>query len=350
VVRYVHPIPWLADLVRDCGRQQRSSDERAVDKAAGLELPALEVGLDSAHAPVRRATIRKAADLPYYYEGEDARGGGGAGVSEAGLSERLVGAITAHRADAEGDAERPHACSPRCSADVRRHAGDVSWAVRSLGVAWDTHLHNVPLVEVDGQLRWKHECAGDCAVDIAQRFTSRCGEWRDSRLISFEEHLDNLLAELNRHGVRVRRDQLAFACMPALSRAGRARPPEHLLLDAAGGAEHYDALVAVGCTVVEVRGSGWISGRRYLVLLDHAWNRGSDRPVANSWVERRGTMRFLPAWLFEALEHRRLTRHAVHSLGRRCGFRETFDIPSRPGWNVGEAGEQGCPTVAASLG
>ncbi len=31
------------------------------------------LGLGSAHAPVRRATIRKAADLPYYYEGEDAR-------------------------------------------------------------------------------------------------------------------------------------------------------------------------------------------------------------------------------------------------------------------------------------
>jgi hypothetical protein len=31
------------------------------------------LGLGSARAPVRRATIRKAADLPYYYEGEDAR-------------------------------------------------------------------------------------------------------------------------------------------------------------------------------------------------------------------------------------------------------------------------------------
>jgi DNA-directed RNA polymerase subunit RPC12/RpoP len=29
------------------------------------------LGLGSAHAPVRRATIRKAADLPYYYEGDE---------------------------------------------------------------------------------------------------------------------------------------------------------------------------------------------------------------------------------------------------------------------------------------
>ena len=31
------------------------------------------LGLGTAHRPVRRATIRKAADLPYYHEGEDAR-------------------------------------------------------------------------------------------------------------------------------------------------------------------------------------------------------------------------------------------------------------------------------------
>lgn len=269
-------------------------------------------------------------------------------MSEAGLSERLAAAITAHRADPEAD--QPHVCSWACSADVRRHAGDVSWAVRSLGVAWNTHLHNVPLVEVDGQLRWKHECAGDCAADISERFASRCGEWRDSRYISFGEHLDNLLAELAGHGVRVQRYQLVFACMPALSRAGRALPPEHLLLDAAGGAEHYDALVAARCTVVEVAGSGWISGRRYLVLLDHAWNRDSDRPVAISWIEQRGTVGVLPAWLFEALEDHRLTRRAVHSLARRHGFRKTCDIPCRPRWNVGGAAdEQGCPTVPLPL-
>ncbi len=169
-------------------------------------------------------------------------------------------------------------------------------------------------------------------------------------MISFKEHQDLILAELARQGVRIGRDRLVFACMPALVRAGKARPPKHLLLDAAGAAEHYDALVAVGCLVIEVRGSGWIPGRRYLILLDHAWAAGSARPVAVSWVEWRGTVGVLPAWLFEALERHRPTRRAVHSLVRRYGFRETCDIPVRPRWGGKSASEQGCPTVPPVTG
>ncbi len=266
--------------------------------------------------------------------------------------ERLEAAIAAHltQADADHGGEASHVCSPACAADVRRHAGYVEWTVRALGVAWSTHLHNVPLAVVDGHPKWQHECAGNCAADIAERFASRCGEWRDSRLISFAEHLDNLLAELAGQGVRVRRDRLVFACMPALSRAGQAEPPERLLLDEAGGAQHYDALVAARCNVVEVAGSGWISGRRYLVLLDHAWNAGSDQPVACSWAEQRGTVGILPARLFEALEGGRRTRPAARALGRRFGFRKTSDIPSRPRWNLGTpSDEQGCPTVSPAV-
>lgn len=267
--------------------------------------------------------------------------------------ESLAAALAAHRADGDAgrDADHHHVCSPRCSAEVRRHAGDDSLTVEALGTAWDTHLLNVPLVVVDGHLRRQHECGGDCATDIAERFKSRWGEWRDARLISFEEHLDNLLVGLAGEGVRVRRDQLVFACMPSLSRAGRAHPPEHLLLDAAGGAEHYDALVAACCNVIEVRGSGWISGRRYLVLLDHAWDGGSPRPVANSGAEQRVTVGPMPVRLFESLERTRLARRAVRALVKRRGLRDTCDVPSRPWWAVGEeSAEQGCPTVHRASG
>ena len=278
--------------------------------------------------------------------------GDGFGVTEVDLSEALAAAIRAHREEADRDPGHPHACGPRCSADVRAQAGDAPWSVRALEVAWGTHGRNLPHSVVDGELRWQHgrTCTGDCAVDIAARFTSRCGEWRDSRVISLDEHVDLILAELHRHGVRICRDRLVVACMPALVRAGQARPPEHLLLDAAGAAQHYDALVAARCPVIEVRGSGWIPGRRYLVLLDHAWSAGSTRSVAVSWPEWRGTVGVLPAWLFEALERRRPTRRAVHSLGRRIGFRETYDIPVRARWGGEAASEQGCPTVPPGVG
>jgi hypothetical protein len=269
-------------------------------------------------------------------------------MTEDSLRERLANAIAAHRAEVAGTpGEMPaHACSPACSAEVRRHAGAAEWTTRALGMAWSTHLHNMPLGEVDGQPTWTHDCGSDCAPDIAARFVSRSGEWRDSRLIPFTEHLDNLVADLASEGIRIPRHRLAFACMPALSRAGMAEPPASNLLDEAGGARHYDALVAAGCPVIEVRGAGWISGRRYLVLLDHAWGSGSSRQVACSWTEQRGTVGVLPSSLFEALERREPTRRAAHSLARRFGFRKTSDIRCRPGWNVGSpSDEQGCPTV-----
>jgi len=97
--------------------------------------------------------------------------------------------------------------------------------------------------------------------------------------------------------------------------------------------------------------AGWISGRRYLVLLDHAWNRGSPRPVAISGAEHRVTVGVMPVRLFESLERNRLTRPTLRVLVKRRGLRDTWDVPSRPRWNIGEASsEQGCPTVPRAFG
>jgi hypothetical protein len=269
------------------------------------------------------------------------------------MSERIAAAITAHRAEANehNGSEPSHPCSWSCAADVRRHAGAVGWTVRALEIAWDTHWCNLPVTVVDGQWRRQHECTGDCAADIAERFTSRCGEMRDARFISFQEHLDNIIAELASHGVRVPRDRLVFACEIATSRAGRARPPERLLLDAAGAAKHYDALVAAGCGIIEVEGLGWIPGRRYFVLLEHAWHAGSPRPVAASGAEYRLTVGMMPAWLFEALERHRVTRRPLRALVKRRHLRKTWEIPFRPRWADGvPASEQGCPTVPPAPG
>jgi hypothetical protein len=129
-----------------------------------------------------------------------------------------------------------------------------------------------------------------------------------------------LLAGLGEIGAEVRPNQTAFACMPSLGRRGMAVPPADLLLDRRAAERHHTALVEAGCVVIEIRGAGWLPGRRYLVLLDHAWSRGAPDPCPMVWAEARGTVWPLSVAWFERLERRPLLRPMAHRLvaSRQC--------------------------------
>lgn len=163
----------------------------------------------------------------------------------------------------------------------------------------------------------------------------------------FDDLVGVVLDDLSAMGRRVPPSRLVFACMPTLARASVARPPDALLLSRAEAAEHFADLGYAGCLGVEVRGAGWLTGRRYLVLLDHAWDAGSDHPAACAYAEApRITVGPLPVGWFEWLEVQRPTRRLMHALARRWR-RKSCDMPVRPYWGVGfPAAEQGCPTVS----
>jgi hypothetical protein len=104
--------------------------------------------------------------------------------------------------------------------------------------------------------------------------------------------------------------------------------------------------VNAGCRVVEIRGAGWLPGRRYLVLLDHAWNGASDSTFPVVWAEVRGTVWPLSVAWFERLERPRALRPMMHWLAGHW-WRQSCDMPVRPAWNTGPPlREQGCPTVS----
>ena len=163
--------------------------------------------------------------------------------------------------------------------------------------------------------------------------------------LAFEALVGCLVDGLAELGLVIEPSQLAFACMPSLGRRGEPLPPADLLLDTAAAAAHHVALVAAGCPMVEIRGAGWLPGRRYLVLLDHAWGRGAAQSLAAVWAESRGTVRPLSVASFERLERNRRFRPLVHVAARRW-WRTSFDITVRPAWNVGPpSAVQGCPTT-----
>ena len=183
--------------------------------------------------------------------------------------------------------------------------------------------------------------------DGVKRHEHAC-PWPSPKGSSFGDLLECVLSGLRQHGLAVPRDRLVFACMPSLSRRGLVPPPEDLLLDEPAAGRHYEALVRSGCLVIEVRGAGWLVGRRYLVLLDHAWGGGSLHPHLEAWAEERGTVWPLSVAQFERLERDPRLRPLLHRISKRR-WRQSMDIPVRPLWHQGEpAAEQGCPDRARS--
>jgi len=162
---------------------------------------------------------------------------------------------------------------------------------------------------------------------------------------SFGDLLECIIKGLRDRGLAVPRDRIVFACMPSLSRRGLVPPHEDLLIDEVAAGRHFEALMQAGCLVIEVRGAGWLADRRYLVLLDHAWDGGSARPHLEAWAEERATV-----WPLSVAQFERLARepHLLPLLNRiyKSRRRPSVDIPVRALWNEGApATDQGCPTV-----
>jgi hypothetical protein len=168
--------------------------------------------------------------------------------------------------------------------------------------------------------------------------------------LDFDGLVDCLLGGLDEAGVRVRPEQVVFGCLPSLQRRGDALPPRELLLDRAAAAIHHTALVEARCIVMQIRGSGWLPGHRYLVLLDHAWSGGGSDPTALVWAEARGTVWPLSVAWFERLERSSWLRPITQRAALRW-WRQSSDMPVRPAWNTTgqRADEQGCPTVALGI-
>jgi hypothetical protein len=104
-------------------------------------------------------------------------------------------------------------------------------------------------------------------------------EWTDAPPATFREAWQALREDLRAWGVDDRHIPVVFFCLPRVTLAqdpGHGFPnviPASLRLDESEAEAHFEALVDLGCLIIEMRGFGIVDGC-YLVALDHAWNIG----------------------------------------------------------------------------